>query len=445
MNLEQLRAALQKAMNAVKEYPGTIKADDGSNRRMTKDELEKYKGLMEEVESLKSEIDLAERAAAQAADVARTAPADQQTRTLPAAPKGDEEKKPFKSFGEQLSAIASATMKGDVTGQSDRRLVYGKAAGANETIASEGGFLVQEDFSLRLMGLMHETGEIMRRVTNIPISSNANALKMPTIDETSRARGSRWGGVRAYWLAEGEQKIDSKPKFGTLSLALNKIAALGYATDELLQDATALEAIMLQAFAEEIRFEVEDSIINGNGAGKPLGILKSGAVITIAKTSGQTDGTITFENLMAMMNALPTRSRRNAVWLVSDSGTESALHSITLPGGGGYPIFLPPGQSNTPGNTVFGTLLGRPVIPVEYLPALGAAGDIMLVDLSEYITIDKGGMQSAESMHVRFIYDETTFRLVYRIDGKPAWRQPITTANGAMSKSPFVALGARVT
>jgi len=436
--LEELRAELDAARKAAKKY----EADH--TERMTKDQLSEYAKLLDAVDLAKSAVDLRERADRQAADEAAKSGTETGVRTVPAAPKTGE-KGPFKSFGEQLLAIAQVSMSGDVTGRGDNRLKYGmiKAAGANETIASEGGFLVQEDFSTQLMNLVHETGMVMQRVTNIPISSTANALKLPTIDETSRARGSRWGGIRAYWLAEGEQKIDSKPKFGEISLGLNKIAALGYATDELLQDSTALEAIMKQGFTEEIRFEVEDAIINGNGVGKPLGILSSGAVITVAKTSGQAAATITFANLVAMLDRLPARSRRNAVWLIADSQVETALYSIQLPGAAGYPVYLPPGQGGTPGNVTPGRLLGIPVIPVEYLPALGTVGDIMLVDLSEYITIDKGGIQSAESMHVRFVYDEMTFRMVYRIDGKPAWRTPVTTANGAVTKSPFVVLQTR--
>lgn len=436
MNLEELRAALQKAMQAVKDFQNAErKGDDGKPRGMTAEERATFKGLMDKVDELKADIELAERAA-------RAAATDTGAK-LPAQPISDDTKRPFKSLGEQLLAIASVTMRGDTTGITDKRLTYSKAAGANETIPSEGGFLVQEDFSTQLLNLMHTDPGVLGRLTWLNISSNSNAIKLPTIDETSRARGSRWGGIRAYWLAEGEQKIASKPKFGEISLALNKIAALGYVTDELLQDAAVIQAIMEQGFREEIMFEVTDAVFNGDGVGKPLGILNSGAVIVVPKDSGQAAGTISFTNLVRMMNHLPARSRGRAVWVTGDSGTETSLYSVTLPGGGGYPIFLPPGQSNTPGNASYGTLLGRPVIPVEHLPGLGSAGDLMLVDFSEYLAADKGGIQEAQSIHVRFVYDETCFRMVYRVDGKPAWRQPVATANGAIQKSPFVALGAR--
>jgi hypothetical protein len=42
----------------------------------------------------------------------------------------------------------------------------------------------------------------------------------------------------------------------------------------------------------------------------------------------------------------------------------------------------------------------------------GTKGDIYFVDLGQYIWADKGGIQSAQSVHVKFIQDETTYRWV---------------------------------
>lgn len=435
MNLEQLRAALQKARETVAAYPGTIKNEDGSDRPMTKEERETYRGHIAAFDDLVEQIKITE-------DAQRAAAGQQTVDRVPAQPKSTE--KAFKSFGEQLAAIAAVGMARDHTGASDRRLKYEKAAGANETVPSEGGFLVQEDFSTAMLDRMMQESPVLGRISNLPLSGPANAIKLPIIDETSRARGSRWGGVRAWWTGEAEQIGDSKPKIAGLSLGLNKLAAMGYATEELLHDASVMGAIMERAFREEMDYELSDSVFNGNGAGKPLGVLNSGAVITVAPESGQAANSVVFNNLTKMLQRMPNSARRNAAWFINDSGIETSLYSITLPGSGGFPVFLPPGQNGaTPGNAVIGTLLGKPVIPVEYLGPTGDAGDIVLADMSEYVAISKGGLNAAQSMHVRFIYDEMAFRFTYRFDGKPAWRQPVTTANGEITKSPFVTLGAR--
>lgn len=46
------------------------------------------------------------------------------------------------------------------------------------------------------------------------------------------------------------------------------------------------------------------------------------------------------------------------------------------------------------------------------------SGDIILADMNEYVLIDKGGIQSASSIHVSFTTDQSVFRFVYRVDGR---------------------------
>ena len=128
------------------------------------------------------------------------------------------------------------------------------------------------------------------------------------------------------------------------------------------------------------------------------------------------------------------------VWLVNQDVTPQ-LHQLNLPvGTGGALVYMPPGGlSQSP----YGTLYGRPVLESEYCSTLGTVGDIILFSPSQYQMIDKGGVQSAMSIHVRFIYDEQVFRFVYRIDGKPLWHQPLTPYQGTNTQSPFVTLATR--
>jgi HK97 family phage major capsid protein len=83
------------------------------------------------------------------------------------------------------------------------------------------------------------------------------------------------------------------------------------------------------------------------------------------------------------------------------------------------------------------------VIPVEYCATLGTVGDLVLADMSQYAVIEKGGLQQATSIHVAFVTDETAFRAVYRLDGQPKWRTPLTPFKGSNTLSPFVTLATR--
>ena len=75
----------------------------------------------------------------------------------------------------------------------------------------------------------------------------------------------------------------------------------------------------------------------------------------------------------------------------------------------------------------------------EFLKEGAAVGDFMLVDLSQYLFIQKL-LQTAASMHVAFATDEMAFRVTWRVDGKPAWISALTPFKGSNTQSPFVAI-----
>jgi len=109
-------------------------------------------------------------------------------------------------------------------------------------------------------------------------------------------------------------------------------------------------------------------------------------------------------------------------------------------GTGGVPVYLP---ANGAAGRPFQELYGRRIVTMEQCSAIGDVGDIMLFDPNEYMIIDKGGIQAAVSIHVMFIYEESTFRWTYRIDGSPLRNKPLTPFKGSKARSPFVATAAR--
>ena len=129
----------------------------------------------------------------------------------------------------------------------------------------------------------------------------------------------------------------------------------------------------------------------------------------------------------------------NAVWLINQNILPQLLTMSMAVGTAGIPVYSPAnGDSEAP----FGTLMGLPIIPAEYCETLGTEGDIIFADFSQYLVIDKG-VDSVNSMHVRFLTDESVFRLVYRVDGEPAWRVPVTPYKGTATQSPFITLQTR--
>lgn len=426
MNMKKILEMKAKREDARLKAMAVLNKAEAEDRFLSEEEQKDIDKYEEEIRAWDESIGRAEKLLA-------IEPEDRSTEKpeVKPTPTKDTEKR-FSSFGEQLMAAYRAAMPG---GKVDERLSTRAASGLNETTPSDGGFLVQQDFVTELLKRTYETGILASKVKKIPISTNANGMKINAIDEDSRANGSRWGGVQTYWEGEADEITASKPKFRQMELSLKKLTGLCYATDELLQDAAALEAVIRQAFAEEFGFKIDDAILSGSGEGEPLGILNSGAIVTVAKETSQTE-TITVENLIKMWNRLWSRSRANAVWYINQE-LEPYLYTLKI---GDKPVYIPAGGlSEKP----YGTLFGRPVVPIEQCSAAGEVGDIILADIGQYLLIDKGGIKSASSIHVRFLYDENVFRFIYRVDGKPIWTKPLTPYKGSATVSPFVTLAKR--
>ena len=305
----------------------------------------------------------------------------------------------FKKFGEFLQAVYVA----GTGGQIDSKLTRA-ATGMGETVPSDAGFLVQTEYAVGLLMRAYELAIIAPKCRKISISSPANSIKINAVAETSRVTGSRWGGIQSYWAGEAGTLTPSAPKFRQMELSLKKLIGLCYTTDELLGDASALGSIITQAFGDEFAFMMDDAIINGTGVGQPLGIMKSNALVKVARTGA---GAIANTDIANMWSRQWARGMTKSFWFCNQDTLPQFFNMSMTVGTGGMPVFLPPGGlSGTP----YSTLMGRPLIPIEQCQTMGTSGDLILADFGEYILVDKGGMSSASSIHVRFVNDETAFR-----------------------------------
>jgi len=342
----------------------------------------------------------------------------------------------FRSLGEFLIAVRAAEM-----GSTDPRLARLTRAptGGSEVDPTGGGFLVPEVFSDKIIGSIYEASVLAPLCDITETTKGLASFKEPAFDEISRQDGSRWGGTLGYWLAEAATIPLSKPKYRQNEFSTHKLIVLTYLTEELFQDAGPLEAHFGRAAKAEGSFKLDLAILAGTGAGTPMGILNSGALITVAKQPGQLAGTIVAQNVNEMWRRMPGPSRRRAVWLVNEDADEqlSSLAPGASPMANGV-AYIPAGVA---GNA-FPLLKGRPVLEVEQASALGQVGDIVLADLQSY-RIVQGAPGFAVSADVAFLTDELAFRFTFRVDGKPSYTSPITPWNGTNTRSPFVTLAAR--
>lgn len=346
--------------------------------------------------------------------------------------------------GDFMTAVRNASMPG---GQVDNRLAVRMDApttyGSSAT-GADGGFAIPPDFREEIMIQVLGEDSLLSRTDQL--TSTSNSITVPK-DETTPWQDS--GGIQANWTGEGQQKGQSKPVLTQTTVPLHKLTVLVPVTDELLDDASALGRYVMRKAPDKINFKVNHAIVQGNGTGQPLGILNSGAVVTVTKVASQDADTIVAQNIIDMHARLYATSMSNAVWLINQDVLPQ-LNTMVLPGKDatgtvvadwGSHMFIPAGGLSA---SPFGTLMGRPIIPTQAVPTLGSKGDIILADLKMYMTVMKaGGVRSDVSIHLWFDYDITAFRFVLRIGGQPWWDAPVDPLSGSNTLSPFVVLEER--
>ncbi len=423
-------------INDLRRQRETLKAEANAlltKEQVTDEDMAQAKAKLDEADKVQARVALLEKTQA-GSDVA---PLDGTNLT---AEQRANMGKPFASLGEQLKAVAAA---GDPQSpQIDRRLYAVRAAtGLSENVPSDGGFLIQPDLISGLVQKAYADSQMISRCRKFAVGPTSNSIVLKTIEESSRADGSRWGGVRGYWEEEAASLTGSKPKFGEITVKLNKLTALCYATDEVLQDAVMLGSVIQEVFPKELRFKLQNALVRGTGAGQPLGVLNaSGVLVSVAKETGQAADTVVFENIVKMWSRLYADCRPNAVWYINQD-VEPSLFTMSLAvGTGGVPAYMP---ANGLAGSPYGTLFGRPVVPIEHADTVGDQGDVILADMGEYALADKGGVQAASSIHVQFTAAETVFRFIYRVGGQPLWKSYLTPFQSSNTLSPFVVLDAR--
>jgi len=316
--------------------------------------------------------------------------------------------------------------------------------GMSAGIKSDGGVLVPPAFSTAIQDRMAQSSNSLLQMTDQlpPLPDGTESMEYPATNETSRADGSRSGGIQGRWKSELTGMTESAPTLRSVKFTPSELYVFAYISDKLLRHAPQLEAFLIARAGDEINFKIGDGIINGTGAGQPRGIL-SGATneprVQIAKETGQAAATLNTTNLEKMYARMPSGSA-TASWLINQDVLPQLLALTKSVGSGGLPVFLPAGNI---ASAPFGTIYGRPIVPIEYCPTLGTEGDIIFADMTKYGTMARGTVQAGMSIHLKFDFNQTAFRFIFEMDGQPWATSAITPFKGTAKQSPFVTLALR--
>lgn len=442
-DLEAQQQELQAASEAL------VNAADGEERDLTDDELASIETNRTKVENLGRQI-AARKAASPTAQgqgrrttpepTNRNEPGNGQRRTIPAAPRNDNGRGGYRRFGDFAQAVHRGVVHKDdaaLTQLANVATTYG-----SEGTGADGGFLVPPEFRRTIWQKVMEQENLLTRCD--PVEIEGNNITVPK-DET--APWDTTNGIQVYWESEGAQGTNTKPKFEEATMRLQKLMALVPVTEELLEDAPGLESWLRRKAPQKMAAKINTAIVRGTGVGQPLGILKAACLVSVAKETSQPADSVWKANVDKMWSRMYGPCRRNAVWLINQD-IEPSLENMAfaplgvVPTAASVPVYLPPGGA---ADAPYARLKSRPVIPVEACSTLGDQGDIILADLTQYMSLLKAGqdIRTDVSMHLYFDQALQCFRFIFRVNGQPSWGSTLAPENGTATRSCFVTLDAR--
>lgn len=417
------KALLQERSDLIREGKTLFEQAEAESRDLTADEKSRDDAINTRVSALNADIARHETRRERERSTPATAHIEMHERIE------DDPKRGFANVAEFAQSVKALYTPG---GSRDERLFVGAApTDYHQETGSAEGRMVPPAFRQEIWEVATEEDSLLMETDTEPTASNAvEFLK----DETTP-----WGstGIQAKWRAEASQMTPSKLVTDAEQMRLHDLYAFVTATDQLLGDAPRLANRLTRKAGMALRWKINTAIVEGTGAGQPLGYMKAASLVSVAKESAQVAATLVAANVAKMYARIIGAG--SALWYINQDVLPQ-LMTMTV---GDQPIWTPPtsGFNNAPG----GLLFGRPVRFSDHCETLGTKGDIHLVNLRQgyYAITSEGGIQFASSMHLYFDYGLQAFRWTFRMNGQPYLSAAVSPAKGSSSRSHFVTLDAR--
>lgn len=294
-----------------------------------------------------------------------------------------------------------------------------------EGSGATGGYTVPSSLAYDLMKDVGEESLVRRWASVTPMSAREVLLPLPDA-QTAVTAGlpPYFGGMAPRWTSEGSARTQIEPTFRQVGLTAWELTGTVYVSNNLLADAPALDGHLRRLFARAIAWVEDYAFLQGDGVGKPTGML---SVSTAVTRSGS--GAFANADAYGMVEKLLPSSWPNAIWGVHPSAF------VKFPQLTGWQ----PNATREPARGPAGTLHEMPVYVTDKLPALGTAGDVLLFDPTLYAIGDRS-IEVAASEHYRLANNQTVFRVVARVGGCPWLSGPVTLADGTKTANAYVSL-----
>lgn len=266
----------------------------------------------------------------------------------------------------------------------------------NKATDTAGGYLVPDTF----------VAELLKNVVQFsPVRQYARVMSISSADVTMP---KRTGTMTAAWVSETGNRSSTQQTYGQVTLTPHEAACYVDVSNQLLEDSAIdiANEISLDGAEEFGRLEGA-AFVNGDGTGKPKGILAE----TLEEIVTAGAAAITADELINAFYDLPAFYRANATWGMN-SGTLSAVRKLKT-ASGDY-LWQPSLQAGQPE-----LLLGRPVAELPDMEDIGAGNTpIVFGDFNQgYRIVDRVQLALLRDPFKLAENGQTRFHLRRRVGG----------------------------
>ena len=383
----ELREKRAKAWDAAKQF---LDAKRGADGMLSEEDTATYDKMEQDVMNLGKEIERLERQAAIDAELSKATSTPLTGK--PGAKMGKDET--------EKTGRASDEYKGSFWNAMRVKAPMPSVLNAlQEGTDSEGGYLVPDEFERTLVEALEEEN-VFRTLAHV-IRTSSGDRKIPVV----ASKGS------PSWVDEEGAYQESDDAFSQVSIGAYKLGTMIKVSEELLADSVFdLEAYISKEFARRIGAREEESFFNGDGKGKPLGILAAAGGAEVGVTAASATA-ITADEVIDLFYSLKAPYRKNAVWLLNDATVKQIrkLKDTT-----GQYLWQPSLVAGTPD-----TILGRPVKTSAFMPTAAAgAKTIAFGDFKYYWIADRQGRTFKKLSELYAANGQVGFMGTQRVDGK---------------------------
>lgn len=212
----------------------------------------------------------------------------------------------------------------------------------------------------------------------------------------------------AAWKNEGTDGTPADDTVVSVNLGgfeLIKLVEISAAADAMTLD--AFESYISSEIGRQLSIAIENAILNGTGSGQPTGII-TGVTWDTTNSGTYPKAGLDYDSLVNAITMLPTMYRQNGAFIANSAMFANILK---VKDSQGRPLF-----TYNPQDNVAYTILGRPLIIDDYMPA----DTIIFGDPSYYYMNFSKSPEIAADRSVSFKSGKITYRGLAVADGKPA-------------------------